>query len=194
MRYLNLKKKKIFLILCISLLIFSSLGAINTFYKSESNDSLTSNDEMEFNLNDVQFDLKSLPKWKEQNSKADKNENGIDDNFEVRLKHLSEFGFIEENFDRDKDHLGRNYIYDDIFKIDNQKTERITIDDIPIIIYFPNGDYNSISLLFEILGGKIESTYKAALNGFAGRISYNSLNEFCDLLIQNDIPLRRYGL
>jgi len=188
MRYLNLKKKKIFLILYISLLIFSSLGSINTFYKSESSDYLTSNDEMEFNLNDVQFDLKSLPKWKEQNSKADKNENGIDDNFEVRLKHLSEFGFIEENIDRDKGYLDKNHMFDDIFKIDNQKTEKITIDDIPIIIYFPNGDYNSISLLFERLGGKIKSTYKAALNGFAGRISYNPLNEFCDLLIQNDIP------
>jgi len=91
------------LILYISLLIFSSLGSINTFYKSESNDSLSSNDEMEFNLNNVQFDLKSFPKWKEQISKADKNENGIDDSFEVRLKYLSEFGFIEENFDRDKE-------------------------------------------------------------------------------------------
>ncbi|MBA7513085.1 hypothetical protein ES705_05095 [subsurface metagenome] len=177
MRYLNFKKKKIFLILYISLLIFSSLGSINTSYKSESSDSLTSNDEKEFNLKDVQFDQKSLPKWKEQNSNADKNENGIDDNFEVRLKHLSEFGFIEENIDRD-----------DIFKTENQKTEKITIDDIPIIIYFPNGDYNSISLLFEILGGKIKTTYKAALNGFAGRIGYDPLNEFCDLLVQNDIP------
>jgi len=164
MSYLNFKKKKIFLILYISLLIFSSLGSINTLYKSERSDSLTSNDEKEFNLKNVQFDQKSLPKWKEQNSNADKNENGIDDNFEVRLKHLSEFGFIEENIDSD-----------DIFKIDNQKTEKFTIDDIPIIIYFPNGDYDSISLLFEILG-------------FAGRISYNPLNEFCDLLIQNDIP------
>ncbi|HUW90403.1 MAG TPA: S8 family serine peptidase, partial [Candidatus Nanopelagicaceae bacterium] len=143
---------------------------------------------MEFNLNNVQFDLKSFPKWKEQISKADKNENGIDDNFEVRLKYLSEFGFIEENFDRDKEYLGRNYIDDEILKTDNQKTEKITIDDIPIIIYFPNGDYDSISLLFETLGGKIKSTYKAALNGFAGRISYNPLNEFCDLLIQNEIP------
>ncbi len=189
MKYLNFKKKKIiFLLLGISLLIFSSLGSLNTFYKSESNVSLTSSDEMEFNLNDMQFDLKSLPKWREQISKADKNENGIDDNFEVRLKQLSEFGFIEENFDRDKKKLDQNYLYDDIFKNDNQKTEEITIDDIPIIIYFPNGDYDSISLLFETLGGKIKSTYKAALNGFAGRISYNSLNDFCDLLIQNDIP------
>jgi len=189
MRYLKFnKKKKIFLILYISLFIFSSLESINTFYIFESNDSLSSNDEMEFNLSDVQFDLKSLPKWKEQNSKADKNENGIDDNFEVRLKELSEFGFIEENFDRDKENLDKNNIYDDIFKNDIQKTEKITIDDIPIIIYFPNGDYNSISLLFETLGGKIKSTYKAALNGFAGRISYNPLNEFCDLLIQNGIP------
>ena len=177
MRYLNLKKKKIFLILYISLLVFSSLGSTNTLYKSESSDSLTSNDEKVFNLKDVQFDQKSLPKWKEQNSNADRNENGIDDNFEVRLKHLSEFGFIEENIDRD-----------DIFKTENQKTEKITIDDIPIIIYFPNGDYNSISLLFEILGGKIKTTYKAALNGFAGRIGYDPLNEFCDLLVQNDIP------
>ncbi len=189
MRNLNLKKNnKIFLLLYVSILIFSSLGSINTFYKSESNDSLTFNDEMDFNLNDVQFDLKSLPKWKEQNSRADKNENGIDDIFEVRLKHLSEFGFIEEDFDRDKELLGMNNIYDDIFKNDNLKTEKITIDDIPIIIYFPNGDYRSISLLFERLGGKIKSTYKAALNGFAGRISYDPLNEFCDLLIQNDIP------
>ncbi|MBA7589653.1 hypothetical protein ES708_31741 [subsurface metagenome] len=33
MRYLNFKKKKIFLILYISILVFSSLGSINTFYK-----------------------------------------------------------------------------------------------------------------------------------------------------------------
>jgi len=187
MRYLNLiKKKKIFLILCISLLIFSSLSSIKAFYQFETSDSLTSDDAMEFNLNDVQFDLKSLPKWREQISIADKNENGIDDNFEVRLKYLSEFGFIEEDLDKDQENLGRNY--DEIFKTESQKTEKITIDDIPIIICFPDGDYDSISILFEQLGGTITSTYKAALNGFAGRTSYSSLNEFCDLLIQNDIP------
>ncbi len=189
MGYLNLNnKKKIFLVLYISLLIFSSLGARTTFYKSESNDFLTFNDEMEFTLNDVQFDLESLPKWKEQISKADQNENGIDDNFEVRLKELSEFGFIEENSDRNKDSLDWNYNYDDNFKTDYQKTDKITVDDIPIIIFFPSGIYDSISLLFETLGGKIKSTYKAALNGFGGRINYNSLNDFYGLLIQNDIP------
>jgi len=34
MKFLNLKKKKIFLVLYISILVFSSLGTINTFYKS----------------------------------------------------------------------------------------------------------------------------------------------------------------
>ena len=45
MRYLNFKiKKKIFLILYISILIFSSLGSISTFYKVPDIESTLSSD------------------------------------------------------------------------------------------------------------------------------------------------------
>ena len=122
---------------------------------SESNDFFTTDDEMEFTLSDVQFDLKPLPKWKEQILKADKNENGIEDKFEVKLNSLSELGYREENFNDDKENLEVDDIHDDIFKSDKLETEKNANDDIPIIISFPNGNYDLISLLFEKLGGKL---------------------------------------
>jgi hypothetical protein len=52
MRYLNFnKKKKIFLVLYISLLIFSSLGAINTFYKFTNIESISSDNDTKNDLN-----------------------------------------------------------------------------------------------------------------------------------------------
>lgn len=137
----------------------------------------------EFNLNESQFDTKKLPKWEEQYLNVDQNQNGIDDKFEVRLEKLSEFGCIDE----EKENFGDLNNIDDIFGIKRKATEKITVDDIPIIISFPKEDYDPSLLLFEDLGGKLKSTYITAINGFAGSISYDSLIEFCRLLQQNDI-------
>ena len=64
----------------------------------------------------------------------------------------------------------------------------ITSDAIPIIISFPDGDYEYCSFLFEDLGGIIKNKYTVAINGFAGSIDYTDLNKFCDNLREKDIP------
>lgn len=138
----------------------------------------------EFNLSRLEFDSDPFTKWKEQILKVDQNQNGIDDNFEDRLKQLSEFKSIE----RDGGNINKNNIVDDILGITSRETEKITIDNIPIIVVFPEGEFDFYKFLFEELGGEIKSTYKAAINGFAGSISYDALFEFCNQLRHKSVP------
>jgi hypothetical protein len=138
----------------------------------------------EFNQNEVQFDSGSLTKWDDLILKADQNQNGIDDTFEVRLTKLSECKIIE----RDGSKSGKNTMFDNILGITTRETEKITVDNIPIIISFPIGDFDFSMLLFEELGGELKSVYKTAINGFAGSISYGALIDFCSQLQHNSIP------
>ncbi len=194
MRYLNLKKKKkTFLLLYIALLIFSSLGSINAFYKSGSSNSLTTNDEMEFNLNDWQFnpsmfDKSNIKEWKETILKADQNNNGINDQFEDKLNSLLKEGDFKGAESNDKKILSKEDIIDGFFGNENQKLERISYEHIPVVIHFPEGDIDSIYSLFENLGGKIKSKYDLAINGFAGAIDYDGLNQFYSILLDKDVP------
>ncbi|KKN07777.1 hypothetical protein LCGC14_1063560, partial [marine sediment metagenome] len=174
-------------------LIFTTIFGLNHFLIN----STKTDDNTQFNtgLDDLQSsnarlsnDEISFLTWKDEISRADQNENGIDDKFEVRLKLLSEYGFIEDDLDNKRVNSYVEDIFDDIFKIKNRKTDKFSIDDIPIIISFPKGDYSSFSFLFEELGGKIKATYKAAINGFAGSVSYDVLNVFSNSLRQSNIP------
>ncbi len=176
----KLNKPILFFILMYILIFYPTTASIMNSLGTEGGESNL----QEFNLNRLKFDSNSLTKWKEQISKVDQNQNGIDDKFEVRLKQLSEFKSIE----RDGGNINKNNIVDDILGMTARETEKITIDNIPIIVAFPGGDFDFYKLLFEELGGEIKSTYKAAINGFAGSISYDALFEFCNQLRHKSIP------
>jgi len=137
-------------------------------------------------LDQLQDKESSFIKWKELTSKADQNENGIDDNFEVRLIQIHEHGFIEEDFNKETIKSVENKLYDDIFGVKSRKTNKITVDNIPIIISFPKKDYNNYLLLFEELGGNVKSIYDVAINGFGGSINYDNLIKFCSILNQKN--------
>ncbi|KKN21206.1 hypothetical protein LCGC14_0927780 [marine sediment metagenome] len=187
MSCLNIKYKKntILIIILICLGIFYSLIEDKAFLLKNKGDASKF---QELDLNLVGFDQESFLKWKEQNLKADKNEDGISDAFEARLKDSVEVRSFNEKSSEHEIKSDKRIITDVIIMSQYQTPEQIPLDNIPIIVHFPEGDYNSISLFFEELGGSIKSTYKVAINGFAGRISQNALNEFCDSLRQNNIP------
>jgi subtilase family serine protease len=172
------KPTLILILLCIWIIYpnFTNLVSINEVKDNNSNFQ-----EPEFRQ--LKHDTNSFLKWKEQTSKVDQNNNGLSDNFEDRLKDLSEFGFINES----KRDLAGKKVNNDIFRIKPRNKEEITMDDIPVIVSFPTGDYDLSLSLYKELGGKVKSTYKSAINGFAGRMNYNALNEFCSLLKHNNI-------
>ena len=179
------KENSILIIILISLGIFYSLLEDKAFLLKNKGEVY---EFQEFDLNFVGFDQESFLKWKEQNLKADKNEDGISDAFEARLKDSTEVRFFNEKSSEHEIKSDKRVITNEIFKSQYQTPEQIPLDNVPIIVHFPEGDHSSISLLFEELGGSIKSTYKVAINGFAGRISQNALNEFSDSLRQHNIP------
>ncbi len=59
---------------------------------------------------------------------------------------------------------------------------------IDFIIQFPDGyDYSKVIVILKENGGNIKYEYNAAINGFAGSIEYNRLNDFCEKLKQNKV-------
>ena len=113
----------------------------------------------EFGFKAPIFTQSSIKKWKENILKTDQNFNGLVDQLEQKLDSLSKLTCSE-----------------------------MSDDDIPIIMHFPEGDITSITFLFKRLGGTIKAIYRYAINGFSGIISHEGLNQFCNVLLDNDIP------
>jgi len=178
-------KNSILIIILISLGMFYPLIEGQEFLLNNKEDA---SKVQGLDLNQVQFDQDSILKWKEQYLKADKNKNGISDALEARLKDSAEVRSFNEKSNEHKIKSDYRVITNDIFNSQYQTPEQIPLDNIPIIVLFPEGDYSSNSLFFEELGGSIKSTYNVAINGFAGRIGQNTLNEFCDSLREQNIP------
>ncbi len=185
MHKLKSKNKSKFFLLLLILLLFSPIAttSINLFEKSVSNSDLQKVPFEEYQLNKNENN-----EWEGLISDVDKNTNGINDYFETRLKYLSEFGFIKESLEDDSISLPNENSFDFPNKEKNINNLLITSDAIPIIISFPDGDYEYCSFLFEDLGGIIKNKYTVAINGFAGSIDYTDLNKFCDNLREKDIP------
>ncbi|MFX1478436.1 MAG: hypothetical protein ACFFCI_09905, partial [Promethearchaeota archaeon] len=180
---LNIKtlKKPILIIIAISIWIifpiFAQIITINEKIETVSNS-------QETEIDRIQMQPQSFIKWKELVAQADHNENGLNDNFEIRLKELSEVGYIEVN-EWNSDDKNTN---DELLGIQPRKTDIISVDDIPIIVSFPRKDYDSSLFHFKELGGNVKSTYNAAINGFAGSINYDGLIRFSKILQQDKIP------
>ena len=87
------KKNSILIIILISLGIFYPLIEGQAFLLNNKGDASKFQG---LDLNQVQFDQDSILKWKEQNLKADKNEDGISDALEARLKDSAEIRSFNE--------------------------------------------------------------------------------------------------
>ncbi|MFX1507975.1 MAG: S8 family serine peptidase, partial [Promethearchaeota archaeon] len=159
---------------------------INQDKNDQTNESvpfLNSSEFQAFDLGSLRFSQESFFNWKEQIIKVDKNDNGLSDIFEARLNDSAKLGLSGGESGKKKFKLENNH-----FGSQCEDPAVIPLDNIPIIISFPEGDYSPISLFFEELEGRIKSTYKTALSGFAGGINLTALNEFCDTLRQFNIP------
>ena len=138
-----------------------------------------------FELNSFTFNQTSLFEWNNLIRSVDKDKNGINDQFEKNLELIAENGFISySNYEK---RSKKEFLEESIIQ---SKEEDIIIkkESIPIVISFPEGNYDSIKELFEKLGGIIKSSYKKAINGFAGSIDYDTLIEFRNELNSNEIP------
>jgi len=184
MHKLKYKTKSKLLLLLLIIALFYPLVASTFISFRKSKDALNL---QEINVNEFQLDQHKNNEWERLSAKVDTNSNGINDNFEPRLKQLSEFGFIEENLDNYKSIPPDKNIIDFPIKKEKTNINKITSEAIPVIISFLDGDYKYASLLFEDLGGRIKHKYTVAINGFAGSIEYTALNKFCDTLRENNI-------
>ena len=178
----NTKSKLLLLLLILSLFNPIAANAFNTFRKVGNDLDL-----QEVNFSEFQLNQNKNNEWEVLRTKADKNRNGINDNFEIRLEQISEFGFIEEDIDDYSSISPKKPRID--FSTDTNKPKglKITNDAIPVIISFPKGNFKSISSFFEDLGGIIKNKYTVAINGFAGSIDYTALLKFCSTLRENNI-------
>jgi len=134
------------------------------------------------------FNKEKIEKWENIILKADQNNNGINDQFESKLNSVSQEGDLKGAEINKKKVLSKKEIINGSFSKEKPDLERISYDHIPVIINFPEGDIDSIISLYKNLGGIIKSTYKVAINGFAGVIDYDGLNQFCNILLDKGVP------
>ncbi len=153
--------------------INSELDSIN----NEFNDSKLQQILEKFNFNEINNN-----EWSKDFQKADKNFNGINDQFEPKLFELSRMKNLQEIKPNKEMFLSDEDIINEILGNKKQTLEEISYDNIPIIIQFSDGDFESYSSLFMSLGGKVKSIYKTSINGFAGTIDFEGLSRFCELL------------
>lgn len=134
------------------------------------------------------FNENSISKWKETVQSADHNNNGINDQFEQKLCSISCFSVLDEEDPYGKEVLTTQEVVEGFYGKVKKPVEKLSPDHIPIVIYFPDGDYEPVLKLFEELDGNIKYKYKHAINGFAGAINHEGLKQFCDILTGNDVP------
>ncbi|MFX1356673.1 MAG: S8 family serine peptidase [Promethearchaeota archaeon] len=174
---------RISLILC--------LISINIIYPFFTNPLITksinrnSEEIQEIDLNLLNFEQNSLLEWNDLIKSVDKDKNGINDHFEKNLELIAEYGFI--SYSNDNERSETEYTEGTIVHLERDEII-IKKESIPVVISFPEGNYNSIKELFEKLGGLVTSTYEKAINGFAGSIDYDTLFEFSNELNINNIP------
>ncbi|MFX1275644.1 MAG: S8 family serine peptidase [Promethearchaeota archaeon] len=130
------------------------------------------------------FDSLEANEWRAKFLSIDKNQNGIHDNLELKLDSLSGFS----DTDRNKKLLSKQDVIKKILGNNEIEKKILTKDKIPFIIQFPEGNYEEILSLFSDLGGKVDSTYQVAINGFAGNINHNGFIQFTELLNEADAP------
>jgi hypothetical protein len=180
----NLKLNFI-LFLFVLLLLFSSMNLfiLRDYEKNLTQTSLKlrQEDPEKFYYNCFQLNDTQKTKWVNEVKKVDKDLNGFADLFEKKLDELLKNPKIEENaFSDTESHNFKNNVNDEL---NNLSFEQITI-----IIKFPEGEYNTLLEIFKDFGGNINSTFKHAINGFAGTINYDGLMNYKIKLDSYRIP------
>jgi len=125
------------------------------------------------------FDCK-LNDWDALKYKYDKNNNGIEDNFELKINNLKSINSQIE-IDKNKKSIARNNIVKTTLTGENDNFDVNLNDEVLIIIQFSDNNYETAISYFKDLGGEIISRY-TLINGFAGKINYRSLLDYCNLL------------
>jgi len=128
------------------------------------------------------FEVSSINKWSKITSVADQDQDGLNDNFDEKLKEYGESKPDEVSELREIPSLSKTQIIRDLFSNKKKPLEESSEGPIAVVASFPSGDITSIIELFEELGGKIKSTYDMAINGFAGEINYNGLIQYQEKL------------
>jgi len=123
--------------------------------------------------------------WEKSVIIVDQDKNGINDRFELKMEELlSSEG--QKSIYNGPNIISDAKIINYIMKNEQINPENLDLDKIPIIIHFPDENFQSCLSDFEELGGSIKSIYKTAINGFAGSIDYIGLIKFYNLLRQNE--------
>jgi subtilisin family serine protease len=148
-----------------------SINSINENFFDTTNIILNSDEEQYNSINSKDSN------WVNMIKEADQNSNGLNDQFEIKLKSLNDKdvtikGDLKSTYSNTKEKEQ---------KLDNNK-------EVDFVIQFPEDfDYSSVLKIFESNEGKLKHTYKYAINGFAGRIDYYKFNDFCEILRENKI-------
>lgn len=135
-----------------------------------------------------QFEEANIDKWKRNALKTDQNFNGINDNLEEKLQSPPNSNMLEENSGKTRPVLSGKQIINGFFDDVNKDEMKILSEHISVIMNFPQGNINSVICLFKLYGGTIKTIYDSAINGFAGSININGLNELCEVLRRKNVP------
>jgi len=116
--------------------------------------------------------------WLDGIQGLDQNNNGISDSLEQKLD-LSLTSYQDEEI-RESQPLN-DFINGESYNgVENPVF--ISHNEVPIIIQFPDCDIGEYCQLFEEKTGTISAKFDEILNGFAGKIDYTPLIEFCEAL------------
>jgi len=174
---------RILILLLIFSFIFSVYGLLYRIY--DKTDALST---LKSPFTAPEFGKAEIDRWKASVSKMDQNWNGINDLFEKKLNNLSYFNILDEKLFQENVILSTTDIIDGFLGKKAINSEELSLENLKIIVHFPEGNLSSIFALFESLGGRIKFIFNSALNGFAGIIDYNNLVQFCDILNSQSVP------
>ncbi len=179
----NLKLGKIWTILFILVLLIPSISHLWSSLKESDK----FEDEM-FSFSPPKFQERAVAEWKVAVRNVDIDENGLNDQFEHKLTLLSEYYSLRDSVSINSS-LAEKFMGLNNFIIrNNNEAIELYSEIIPIIAYFPQGEIDSIFVLFMSLGGKIKTIYQNAINGFAGSIKISEFYQFTSILKSEEVP------
>ncbi|TFG09139.1 MAG: hypothetical protein EU539_00445 [Promethearchaeota archaeon] len=171
-------KSKEFKTLLLGSLIILSIPNFFIFTSNTDKDLLETQSILSIYIEDDDDSIISkISDWNDLIIKADRNNNGLNDDFEIKLKSIDNLEFLG-TINTKTHSLNQN----------DQELDSESPNKVSFIIQFPKGyDYSHALELFENIGGRIKYTYEYAINGFAGSLGYQSFELFYSLLKENDV-------
>ncbi|NHI91559.1 MAG: hypothetical protein EAX96_03580 [Candidatus Lokiarchaeota archaeon] len=187
---IKMKKSSLFLIftlifslsLSISLPIGQkSLISLESTHIEDQNDLITPL----FNEN-VRNNVDDPNSWSLMFKKVDLDNNGMSDYIEERIEKSKQIENSKQTYNGRKI-LTKEDILNEILKETIVDDDELSLDNIPIIVQFPDNNFDSVIESFQTLGGSVKSIYDTAIFGFAGSIDYDGLMTFNSILNEKNI-------